>query len=74
MRILIEFQHGLGDTVQLSSVLAHLRHYRPDWQIDVATLVVDGVKRTEPPVTLPPPPLVALKDQVWHRVSATVSQ
>jgi hypothetical protein len=48
--------------------------YYTDGEIDVATLVVDGVKRTEPPVTLPPPPLVALKDQVWHRVSATVSQ
>lgn len=48
--------------------------YYTDGEIDVATLVVDGVKRTGPPVTLPPPPLVALKDQVWHRVSATVSQ
>jgi FkbM family methyltransferase len=39
MRILIEFTHGLGDAVQLTCVLAHLRHYHPDWQIDVAALV-----------------------------------
>ena len=39
MRILIEFSHGLGDAVQLTSVLAHLRRYHPDWQIDVATLI-----------------------------------
>jgi hypothetical protein len=34
--------------------------------------VVNGVKRTTPPATLPPPPLVALKDQIWHRVSAAM--
>jgi LssY C-terminus len=40
--------------------------YHTDGEIDVASLVVDGVKRTEPPATLPPPPLIALKDQIWH--------
>jgi ADP-heptose:LPS heptosyltransferase/SAM-dependent methyltransferase len=35
-RILIDFRHGLGDAVQLTTVLLHLRHYHPDWQIDVA--------------------------------------
>jgi ADP-heptose:LPS heptosyltransferase len=34
--VLIDFRHGLGDTVQLTSLLAHLRHYHADWQIDVA--------------------------------------
>src|ERR1700743_2463572 len=43
--------------------------YYTDGEIDVASLVVDGVKRTEPPVILPPPPLIALKDQIWHGVS-----
>jgi LssY C-terminus len=43
--------------------------YYTDGEIDVASLVVNGVKRTEPPATLPPPPLVALKDQIWHSVS-----
>jgi ADP-heptose:LPS heptosyltransferase/SAM-dependent methyltransferase len=38
-RILIRFGHGLGDAVQLTSVLAQLRHYHPHWQIDVAALV-----------------------------------
>jgi hypothetical protein len=47
-------------------------HYA-DGEIDVATLVVDGVKRTEPPRTLPPPPLIALKDQIWHSVSNAIS-
>lgn len=26
--------YGLGDAVQMSAVLRHLRHYRPDWHID----------------------------------------
>lgn len=33
--ILLRFPHGLGDVVQFSVVLAHLRKYRPDWQVDV---------------------------------------
>ena len=48
--------------------------YYTDGEIDVATLVVDGVRQTEPPVTLPPPTLIASKDQVWHGVSNAISQ
>jgi hypothetical protein len=48
--------------------------YYTDGEIDVARLVLDGVKRTEPPTTLPPPTLIALKDQVWHGVSRHVAQ
>jgi hypothetical protein len=48
--------------------------YYTDGEIDVARLVVDGVKRTEPPTTSPPPALIALKDQVWHSVSRHVAQ
>jgi hypothetical protein len=48
--------------------------YYTDGEIDVASLVVDGVKRTEPPATLPPPPLIALKDQIWHGVSNAMTQ
>jgi len=47
--------------------------YYTDGEIDVATLVVDGIRRTEPPVTLPPPPQIALKDQIWHDVSNVIS-
>jgi 2-polyprenyl-3-methyl-5-hydroxy-6-metoxy-1,4-benzoquinol methylase len=36
--LLLEFRHGLGDAVQLTSVLKHLRHYHPTWNIDVAAL------------------------------------
>ena len=36
MDLLIEFRHGLGDAVQLSVVLQHLRHYHPEWNVDVA--------------------------------------
>jgi FkbM family methyltransferase len=36
-KVLIRFRHGLGDAVQFTSVLAHLRHYHPNWEIDVAT-------------------------------------
>ena len=48
--------------------------YYTDGEIDVANLVNDGVKRTKPPVTLPPPPLIAMKDQVWHSVAHAVGQ
>jgi len=48
--------------------------YYTDGEIDVATLVIDGVRRTEPPATLPPPSLIALKDQVWHGISNAISR
>jgi hypothetical protein len=48
--------------------------YYTDGEIDVASLVADGIKRTEPPATLPPPPLVALKDQIWHDVGNAIGQ
>ena len=38
MNILIKFRHGLGDAVQLTTVLSHLKHYHPAWQIDVAAV------------------------------------
>ena len=46
--------------------------YYTDGEIDFASLVVDGVRRTEPPDTLPTPPLIALKDQIWHSVGNVV--
>jgi FkbM family methyltransferase len=39
MKILIKFRHGLGDAVQLTSVLSHLKTKRPEWQVDVASLI-----------------------------------
>jgi LssY C-terminus len=48
--------------------------YYTDGEIYIATLVVDGVSRTEPPLKMPPPLLIALKDQVWHGISSAVSQ
>jgi LssY C-terminus len=47
--------------------------YYTDGEIDVATLVAKGIKRTEPPETLPPPPLIALKDQIWHDASKAMT-
>ncbi len=35
-RVLLEFRHGLGDAVQFTALLRHLRHYHPDWEMDVA--------------------------------------
>jgi hypothetical protein len=48
--------------------------YYTDGEIDMASLVVDGVKRTEPPTTLPSPPLTALKDEIWRGVSNAVTE
>jgi LssY C-terminus len=47
--------------------------YYTDGEIDVARLVIGGAKTTAPPITLPPPALIALKDQVWHSVSRTIA-
>lgn len=35
--LLLRFPHGFGDAVQLTSVLEHLRHQAPEWQVDVAS-------------------------------------
>lgn len=48
--------------------------YYTDGEIDVATLVVDGVRRSEPPTVVPPPALIALKDQVWRDVKDVVNK
>jgi ADP-heptose:LPS heptosyltransferase len=34
VKILIKFSHGLGDVVQSTVILKHLRKYRPDWIVD----------------------------------------
>jgi ADP-heptose:LPS heptosyltransferase/SAM-dependent methyltransferase len=36
--VLLQFHHGLGDAVQLTMVLQHLRVAHPDWSVDVAAL------------------------------------
>lgn len=35
-RVLLEFDHGLGDCVQLTVVLRHLARLHPDWAVEVA--------------------------------------
>lgn len=37
--IMIRFAHGLGDAVQLTAVLRHLRSRFPSWDVDVAGVV-----------------------------------
>jgi FkbM family methyltransferase len=39
VNVLIKFRHGLGDAVQLTTVLQHLRHAHPEWNVDVAALI-----------------------------------
>lgn len=36
-KLLLRFPHGLGDCVQLTTVLLHLQRLVPDWSIDVAS-------------------------------------
>lgn len=36
--VLIDFMHGLGDSVQLTIVLQHLRRHRPDWNLFLRAL------------------------------------
>jgi 2-polyprenyl-3-methyl-5-hydroxy-6-metoxy-1,4-benzoquinol methylase len=33
--VLLHFKHGLGDVCQLTVILKHLRHFHPDWEVDV---------------------------------------
>lgn len=35
MKVLIIFNHGLGDAVQFTSVLQHLKKYKPEWEISL---------------------------------------
>ncbi len=37
-RVLIQFRHGLGDAIQLTIVLRHLRQAHPDWEIELSAL------------------------------------
>lgn len=37
MKVLIKFNHGLGDCVQFTSVLQHLRKHHPNWKITFLT-------------------------------------
>jgi hypothetical protein len=48
--------------------------YYTDGEIDVASLVVDGIGATEPPQTISPPTLIALKDQVWHSMNGLIGR
>ncbi|MGY4401842.1 LssY C-terminal domain-containing protein [Bradyrhizobium sp. USDA 3315] len=48
--------------------------YYTDGEIDVATLVVEGIRQAQPAPTLSPPALIALKDQIWHGVRNAISQ
>jgi len=48
--------------------------YYTDGEIEMGSLVANGVKRTEPPAALPPPALIALKDQIWHGVGDAIGQ
>jgi ubiquinone/menaquinone biosynthesis C-methylase UbiE len=38
-KVLHKFNHGLGDAVQFTSVIKHLKHYHPQWNNTVCTSV-----------------------------------
>lgn len=48
--------------------------YYTDGEIEIATLVPNGIRSAQSPKTLPPPPMIALKDQIWHGIKDAVSQ
>jgi hypothetical protein len=48
-------------------------HNALDGEIDVATLVINGIRQTRSPVTLPLLALIAVKDPVWYGVSNAIS-
>jgi ADP-heptose:LPS heptosyltransferase len=38
-KVLLKFRHGLGDAVQLTIVLKHIKKQRPEWIVDVESLI-----------------------------------
>lgn len=48
--------------------------YHTDGEIDLATLVVNGERQTQPPVIVPAPALIAMKDEIWHGISNAIGQ
>jgi len=48
--------------------------YYTDGEIDVATLVVAGVRQAQPPLTIAPPPVIAVKDQIWRGISNAINR
>lgn len=47
--------------------------YYTDGEVWMARLVADGKKSDTPPEVLPPPPLVALKDQLWRSATGFIT-
>lgn len=47
--------------------------YHTDGEIHMATLVVDGIRRADPPVTIAAPAMIALKDRIWHGLSEALA-
>jgi hypothetical protein len=45
-----------------------------DGEIDVAIPAVDAARQMQSPVTISPPPLIALKDQIWRGVSNAIGR
>lgn len=33
--LLLHYNYGLGDAVQITTILLHLRHYYPEWEVDM---------------------------------------
>ncbi|MGY3032527.1 hypothetical protein ACVIIV_001697 [Bradyrhizobium sp. USDA 4354] len=46
--------------------------YHTDGEIHVAVLVVGAASGPADPPTIPPPPFIALKDAIWHRIARQV--
>lgn len=38
-RVALTFRHGLGDAAQFAHVLRHIQHHRPEWAVDVYSLL-----------------------------------
>ncbi len=72
---LLKFPHGLGDAVQLTTVLQHLRRHHPDWNINVAALVgkhsaFHGLCRQVYVLDREPPRGATTASSTWNGTSA----
>lgn len=76
MDILLRFNHGLGDTVQLTSLIRTLNHYHPDWRISVAApsgrqSALRGVADAVFVLGREPPTFDTVFDLEWHECNDT---
>ena len=59
--------------VVLPALWSHYEYEPSLAALPMVTRVADGARQTAPPQTLPPPPLIVMKNQIWHGLSRVIT-